>query len=324
MVIHGPGGVARLEPAGGGRTRVVVEPDDPDTYVATRSWETAYDTTLVERILRVKGVGWLCDELRRDEDPTYTSANLVGPLLAHVPRPQLDGARVLDFGCGSGASTAVLGRELPGATIVGVELLDDFVAIARARVAHHGLTNVVVLRSPDATALPADLGRFDLVVLNGVYEHLLPDERATLSAALWAAVAPGGHLAITETPARWWPIDGHTTRLPLVPLLPDRLALAAARRFSPKVATDEAWEVLLRRGIRGGSRRRIAADLARAGGPRPEALRPLVGDRIDLWYAMGGDPAPARRALRAGLKGLRRVTGAELVPYLAVVFRKPS
>lgn len=323
-MLDGPGGVARLETVGGGRTRLVVEPDDPDAYVATRSWETGYDAALVERILRVKGVAWLCDELRRDEDPTYTRANLVAPLLAHVTRQQLEGARILDFGCGSGASTAVLGRELPGATIVGVELLDDFVAIARARAAHHGLSNVEVLRSPDATALPAGLGHFDLVVLNGVYEHLLPVERAALSVALWAAVEPGGHLAITETPARWWPIDGHTTRLPLIPLLPDRLALAAARRFSPKVESDEPWEVLLRRGIRGGSRRRIAADLSRAGGPRPEVLRPLVGDRIDLWYAMGGEPAPARRALRAGLKGLRRVTGAELVPYLAVVFCKPT
>jgi 2-polyprenyl-3-methyl-5-hydroxy-6-metoxy-1,4-benzoquinol methylase len=324
VVLTGPGGLARLTPVGNGRTTVEVESADPDTYVATRSWETAYDAELVERILRVKGVAWLCDELRRDEDPTYTWANLMVPLLAHVPRQQLEGARVLDFGCGSGASTAVIGRELPGATIVGVELLDDFVAIARARVAHHGLANVDVLRSPDATALPANLGRFDLVVLSGVYEHLLPGERATLSAALWATVEPGGHLAVTETPARWWPIDGHTTRLPLVPLLPDRLALAFARRFSSKVASDEAWEVLLRRGIRGGSRRRIAADLARGGDPRPEVLQPLEGDRIDLWYAMGGDAAPARRALRKGLKVLRSVTGAELVPYLALVFRKPT
>ena len=284
---------------------VMVEPDDPGTYVATRSWETGYDADLVARILAVKGVAWLCDELRRDEDPTYTGANLLATLLAHVPRPVLDRARVLDFGCGSGASTVTLGRELPGAAIVGVELVDDFIAIARARAAHHGLTNVQVRHSPGPTELPAHLGSFDLVVLNGVYEHLLPAERAMLPAALWASVVPGGHLVLTETPARWWPVDGHTTRLPLVPLLPDRLALAAARRLSPKVAPDEEWAALLRRGIRGGSRRRIAAELAAGDACRPEVLRPIEGDRIDLWYAMETDPSPAWRAVRVGLKGVR-------------------
>jgi hypothetical protein len=35
-----------------------------------------YPHELIEHVLRVKGPGSLCDELRRDEDPSYVEADL--------------------------------------------------------------------------------------------------------------------------------------------------------------------------------------------------------------------------------------------------------
>jgi hypothetical protein len=65
-----------------------------------------------------------------------------------------------------------------------------------------------------------------------------------------AAPCPNGYLVLTETPWRWFPIETHTTSVPFVNFLPDRLAPAAARRceiYPKSLSRDEA----LRAGLRG-------------------------------------------------------------------------
>ena len=83
-------------------------------------------------------------------------------------------------------------------------------------------------------------GSFDLINLNAVFEHLLPAERRSLLPELWRRLANNGRLVLTETPWRWFPIETHTTSRPLMNYLPDRLALAVARR-SGHYGPDLTW-----------------------------------------------------------------------------------
>ena len=230
----------------------------------------------------------------------------------------------LDFGCGSGASTAVLARLYPTARFVGVELFPEYVGIAEARRVFHGSEAIEFHVSPSGTELPQGLGRFGVVCLSAVYEHLLPEERPAIIEALWSAVAPGGVLLVNQTPDRRFPIEQHTTGLPLLNYLPDRLAFAAARRFSGRVADAASPESLLREGIRGGTPREIDAHLAGLGAF--VRLRPTrLGYRRQgqIWYRIvagrGGGAGPARRAL-----GVADRLGVPWAPYLSLAYRKPA
>ena len=329
-VLTHPQGRVHVEETAPGRRRVSVGMDDDGVWVQHRSCETSYPMPLVELILEVKGPRFVCDEIMRDEDPSYLQSRFSTTLLGYVPAETFDGANILDFGCGSGASTMVLARMFPTATVVGVDLVEEFLVVARARADHHGLDNVSFLASPHAGELPHRLVPPTCVVLNGVYEHLLPDERPKLLAELWTRLRPGGLLFVDETPHRWFPVESHTTGIPLLNYLPDRMALAATHRLARKREMgDVSWETLLRKGVRGATMGEIVRIL-HAAGPPPTVLspRPPLGDRVDIWYEGYVRSSVARfggvkAALRSGLKQLDR-RGLDVVPYLSLAFARPD
>lgn len=135
--------------------------------------------------------------------------------------------KVLDFGCGKGASTAVLRQMYPTAFI-------DFMDLDR-----------------DFWFQP-----YDLIVLSAVYEHMMISERIDDMQMVWSALSPGGHLVICRTPHRWALWDGHTTGMPGMAFLPDCLAKMYATAGRKKFR-NYTWEQLLRAGIRGGTIRQI-------------------------------------------------------------------
>lgn len=298
-----------------------------NVFVAAPRWTTSYPLDLIEHVLRVKGPGRLCDEIMRDEDPRYIQQSFHWGILGYLDPADIDGRRILDFGSGCGASTMVLGRMFPHARIVGVELVEPFVELARHRARHYGMADRVEFQlSPDADSLPAGLGQFDFIVFSAVYEHLLPHERRAVLPMLWTHLKPGGVLFLDQTPYRWAPVESHTTGLPLINYLPDRLALHAARRFSKRVNPDTGWDELLRRGIRGGTTREVLSDLARADG-RAELLEPGrlgLRDRIDLWHRLSSGHRHARLKawIKRGLRAIRVLTGVTAVPQLSLAIRK--
>jgi 2-polyprenyl-3-methyl-5-hydroxy-6-metoxy-1,4-benzoquinol methylase len=199
--------------------------------------------------------------------------------------------------------------------------------LARHRVRTLGIDERVGLHvSTDPTRLPDGIGRFDYILMSAVYEHLLPDERVALLPQLWSVLEPGGVVFLNQTPFRWFPVETHTTRLPLVNYLPDRWTLACARRFSMRVAPDESWEELLRRGIRGGTHKEIVEYLQRdernARLLDPEFLG--VEDRIALWYRMSSERrAPLlKKLLLYGFRFIRATTGQTVVPGLSLAIKK--
>lgn len=276
--------IERMAP---GRSRITVRLLRRELFMPYGTCETTYPVDLIEHILDAKGPAWLCDEIMRDESPDYLQENLRYDLLSHISEDEFRGKRLLDFGCGCGASTMVLSRMMPFTNIVGIELNDRLLSVARHRAEHYGFTNVTLLLSGSADQVSGDIGEFDYILLNAVYEHFLPRERKTLLPQMWKRLKPDGILFVTETPYRYFPIELHTTGLPLINYLPDRIAYLCARRFSGRNLKNYTWEDLLRKGIRGATVGEILGNLrVPDDGCKPEPLKPFrlgVTDKSDLW-----------------------------------------
>jgi trans-aconitate 2-methyltransferase len=109
---------------------------------------------------------------------------VVHDLLSHVPG---DPRRIVDLGCGSGASTQLLARRFPEARITGVDQSVSMLAFAAKR-------------APGAAFVCADINSFepdaplDLVFADSVLQWLGDHER--LFAHLVGWLAPGGTLAV--------------------------------------------------------------------------------------------------------------------------------
>jgi len=307
-----------------GRRRIDVEVTGGATYVHRKSCDTSYPIALIAKILEIKGPAYLCDEISRDEDNSYIEPHLRTTLFAHVEPSEFVGKRLLDFGCGSGASTAIMARLLPATSIVGIDLESDFLGIARARAAFYGLDTVRFELSKSGEQLPTALGNFDFIILPAVYEHLLPQERERLMPQLWRHLNKDGVLFIDETPHRWFPIESHTSSLPLVNYLPDPLAHRFVRTCSRRQLADATWPDLLRKGVRGASVREIMRMIP-GGKAQSELIKPRhLGARsaVDVWCAGYAQSSAAKRALGKMLKLLQAVTHAAPVPYLSLAIRK--
>nr|WP_250893696.1 class I SAM-dependent methyltransferase [Croceibacterium selenioxidans] len=233
-------------------------------------------------------------------------------------------ARVLDFGCGSGASTSILARTYRDAEIVGVELDPMLVDLAKARADFYGLPNMKMLVSPSPDSLPEGIGTFDVVNLSAVLEHLLPNERKALLPMLWERLRPNGTLFIYETPHRFFPIETHTTGLPLINYLPSKLAHAVINVAGGPNWRGRTWTDMLRAGIRGGSIREVSKIL----GPGAQFLPPTrmgMQDRLQLWHAKASEgrrPQRSKDLVYSGLRALRTVTRIEMLPELSIAVRK--
>ena len=111
----------------------------------------------------------------------------------------LDGARVLDVGCGGGLVTEAL-ADL-GADVTGIDAGEAPLAVARLHAAERGIDGIDYIRSTAETFLATDPGEFDLVICLETLEHV-PDIGSTVR-ALAALARPGGDVflaTINRTP----------------------------------------------------------------------------------------------------------------------------
>jgi SAM-dependent methyltransferase len=319
-----------IDELSGGYRRVTVVPKRPDLVVPVSTCETSYPVWLIEEMLHVRGLGDLCDEIAREENECQRS--ITSLVSAYCTPIDLDGKRLLDFGCGAGASTVVLGRLFGTAEVIGVDLDRKRVALANARLQFRGLKNARALASPGGDQLPLDIGQFDLVFMNAVYEHLLPRERVVVMPRLWAALRHGGVLLLTDTPHRWFPVEAHSTCLPLVNFLPDRMALLAARTLAGSksmINRSPSWEEHLRGGIRGATEREVLQNLQRGSQDRAILLSPTkqgLSDRVDFWHSCLSTRRyrTVKSLLRLTLKGIYRVTGTVYTQNLSLAIQKAS
>lgn len=274
--------------------------------VPRSSCETTFPRQLVERLLQTTAPEWICDAIARHEDPAYIRGEMRSQLFAYFPASAYAGRRILDFGCGNGASTMAIAELLPEAEVVGVELDASRISEAHAILEHRRLTNARFLCSPSGEQLPDGIGSFDFVMLSAVFEHLLPAERRTVMPLLWSHMRSGAVMFVNQTPYRWHPYEHHSTGLWGINFLPDGLAWRVARRYG--VGTrDRTWAAMLRGGIRGGTewsiRRALAADRQAT-----EILQPTqhgLRDRADYWLS---STSPRHRTVKRAIAVLFRLT----------------
>jgi SAM-dependent methyltransferase len=105
------------------------------------------------------------------------------------------GQHCLDLGCGGGDVTLELARRVgPSGSVVGVDLDEVKLELARADAARQGLSNVT-FTSGDARTW-AESSRYDLIYARNVLQHL--PRPIEVVAAMWAGLRPGGTLAVED------------------------------------------------------------------------------------------------------------------------------
>lgn len=154
---------------------------------------------------------------------------------------QLQGARVLEIGCGTGSALVALAER--GAQVTGVDSDEGSLRVARKRCALHGVT--AELYAADVTHVPELLRgtAFDFIIFYASLEHMTHEERLGAIADTWAMLRPGDLWCLAETPNRLWHTDTHTAFLPFYHWLPDELAFKYAR-FSPRTNFRECYDEL--------------------------------------------------------------------------------
>jgi 2-polyprenyl-6-hydroxyphenyl methylase/3-demethylubiquinone-9 3-methyltransferase len=129
-----------------------------------------------------------------DVDGEFKPLHKLNPVRARYvqERARLQGARVLDVGCGGGLLTESLARA--GATVTGIDLAPSMIDTARLHALDAGLEIDYRLDSAESLAR-AHAGTFDVVTCMEMLEHV-PDPAATIG-VLGALARPGGHVFIS-------------------------------------------------------------------------------------------------------------------------------
>jgi SAM-dependent methyltransferase len=125
------------------------------------------------------------------ENKDYFAHGRVEYLSSRLRDLQFRPGSVLDFGCGIGTNVPFL-LSLDGVKkLVGVDISDSSLEIARQKISDERATFSVLDRYlPD--------GQHDLVFTNGVFHHIPPQERAGAIEFIYRALRPGGLLVFWE------------------------------------------------------------------------------------------------------------------------------
>ena len=115
--------------------------------------------------------------------------------------PLSSGDAVLDLCCGAGASALPAAQAVgPNGSVLGLDLAEPLLALARRRAANLGLKNAS-FRQCDATAAGLESGSFDAVVC--VFGVFFAADMAAFVREMWRLVRQGGTLAITTWGPDW-------------------------------------------------------------------------------------------------------------------------
>lgn len=104
--------------------------------------------------------------------------------------------RIIDVGCGSGATNLVLAERFPSAEVVGIDLSDPLLKLAGKSAAKTAFGRRVTFEKADVQDIPYDDNSFD-VVLNTNMVHLVEHPLRMLD-EMERILAPDGHLFIVD------------------------------------------------------------------------------------------------------------------------------
>jgi len=204
------------------------------------------------------------EEIERSENPNYLQRKI--EILLKEFEIVFSDNKILDFGCGAGASTLIFLR--CGATnVTGVDIDETLLDIARSRLNDFfpkGYQLIKIEYIDGKYSMPFSNGEFGIVWAQAIMEHVLPAQRRLVLGELWRVLKKGGLLIIFGTPNRLWIKEFHTSNLFFVNYLPLDLAIWVAHHWSPRVPMGQSKEELLSNGFRGCTYWEIAGALQNA------------------------------------------------------------
>ena len=310
---------------GQGDFRLVDLGDRRVLTVDGREHSTSYSARVVRLLVERKGA---------QRAPLYfpfketRGRYFLSPLFGYLRRTAGPRLSVLEVGCSFGHITEYLAEQPEVAEVYAFDTDPAFVDITRAKVEEMGLgvvREIARFSSEETCRLPYADGRFDLVLAVGVVEHLPARSRREQVDEYYRVLAPGGHIAILDTPNRVFPLETHSVGLPLVQWLSPRLAYRYARLGRPARFRDVSYEEFVADGT--GWRNASFGDcLPSSGWVGLEDVTEAAG----YGWRFFRDTAcsPTRRALLpifaaacTALRGAGRPPSLCL-PYLNLLFRK--
>lgn len=160
---------------------------------------------------------------------TNTFRTTVIPWLANARA--LNGAAILEIGCGTGSSTVALAEQ--GARVAAIDISEGSLTVAQERCSLYGL-DVSFAQANATEAHRVFSGQhFDFLIFFATLEHMTHNERLAAMSSTWAMLPKGSLWGVVDTPNRLWFFDNHTSWLPFYHWLPNDLAFAYSR-FSPR------------------------------------------------------------------------------------------
>jgi SAM-dependent methyltransferase len=290
-----------------------------------REYATRYSARVIRMLIERKGA-------RRA--PLYfdfketRGRHFLGPLFAYLRAHRVRGLRVLEVGCSFGHMTEYLAEQPEVASLTTFDTDPAFAELTRVKVEELGLGVVREVRHLDQDAtrrLPWCDGAFDLVTVVGVIEHLPVRWRRAQVDEYYRVLAAGGHIAVLDTPNRWFPLETHSVGLPLVQWLPPRWAWRYARLGRPGVYRSVAYEDFVADGT-GWRNATLAECLPSSGWAGLLDVTEAAGYGFGFFRATAR--SRTRRAVLPCFAGAATVLGrlgrspSLALPYLNMVFRK--
>jgi cyclopropane fatty-acyl-phospholipid synthase-like methyltransferase len=155
------------------------------------------------------------------------------------------GLKIADIGCGTGAATLVLARELD-ATVTAVDVLEEFLRVLERQAEREGLDDRIVPLAASMDALPFEEAAFDAIWSEGAIYNI----GFAKGIEAWRRfLKPGGILAVSEltwlTHERPDELQQHWAReYPEVDTASAKIGLLEARGYTPIgyfALSEQSW-----------------------------------------------------------------------------------